>query len=52
MPFVELQNHVSFSMFLMILVLITALFIIGVLKGTGACGKFQIIAFPIGFVFF
>ena len=49
MPFVELQNYVSFSMFLMILVLITALFIIGILKGTGACGKFQIIAFPINY---
>ena len=44
-PFVEFQNHVCFSMFLVILLLITALFIIVIPKGTGACGEFQILVF-------
>ena len=47
MPFGEFQNHVCFSMFLVILLLITALFIIVIPKGTGACGEFQILAFSI-----
>ena len=34
-------------MCLMILLLITALFIIVIPKGTGACGEIQILAFPI-----
>ena len=45
MPFVEFQNHVCFSMFLVILLLITALFIIVISKGTGACGEFRILVF-------
>ena len=45
MPFVEFQNHVWFSMFLVILLLITALFIIVIPKGTGACGELQILNF-------
>ena len=45
MPFVEFQNHVCFSMCLVILLLITALFIIVIPKGTGACGEFQILVF-------